>query len=271
MININNLISEYLGGLGFGEETAKLYGALVGKGPMTILEASRATEIERTALYRLIDELVAKGLIEEVLAHKSRRIQAVSPAKIKGLLENEKQRVEKLESGFGEFEKLIESMPQNHSTQVRYYRSISGIKQILWNEARAKGEVIGYTYRNLQEVVGQKYFEEYARELENNKVVSRDLRCDSFLASTDSPEFRRRHIDQSVWRYLPDSVMRLTHNLDVYNDVVAIYYWENDDVFGVEIENQKIADMQRSIFETLWKLAENYKLPEKYKRFERKS
>lgn len=268
---MNNLIGDYIQDLGFSEGTGALYAVLVEKGPLTILEASRATDIERTALYRLIDELIAKGLIEEVLAHKSRLIQAVSPARIKTIVESEKRRIEKLESWFGQFEKLIENMPQNNSTQVRYYRGTIGIKQILWNETKTKNGLIGYTYRNLQEVVGHKYFEEYAKELEKNKVVSRDLRCDSFLESTDSPAFVRRHIDQGVWRYLPDSVMHLTHNLDVYNDVVAIYYWQNGDVFGVEIQNQLIADMQRSIFETLWKLAESYKLPEKYKGFERKS
>lgn len=268
---MNILIDEYITKLGFSEDASRLYGALVEKGPLTILEASRATEIERTALYRLIDTLTAQGLIEEVLEHKSRKLQAVAPLKIKDILENEKRRVEKLENEFPEFEKLISSLPQNNSTQVRYYRAISGIKQILWNETKARGQVIGYTYRNLQEVVGHKYFEEYARELEKNKVITRDLRCDSFLESTDKPEFVRRHIDKSLWRYLPDNIMHLTHNLDVYNDVVTMYYWEDNDVWGVEIQNQKIADMQRSIFETLWGLAENYKLPEKYKRFERKS
>lgn len=268
---MNKLIDNYIQNLGFSPDAGKLYGELVTKGPMTILEASRATGIERTAIYRLIDELTARGLIEEVLEHKSRCLQAVSPDKIRDLLENEKRKVGKLESDFPEFEKLINSLPQNNSTQVRYYRGMAGIKQILWNETKANNGLIGYTYRNLQEVVGHKYFEEYAHELEKNKVVSRDLRCDSFLESTDSPEFVRRHIDKSVWRYLPDSVMKLTHNLDVYNDVVAIYYWQNNDVFGVEIQNQLIADMQRSIFETLWKLAENSKLPEKYKRFEKKS
>lgn len=268
---MNKMIVEYLIELGFSGAAARLYDSLVEKGPLTILEASRATEIERTALYRLIDDLTSRGLVEEVLEHKSRRLQAVTPQKIKDILDNEKRRVEKLENEFPEFEKLISSLPQNNSTQVRYYRGISGIKQILWNETKAKNELIGYTHRNLEEVVGHKYFEEYARELEKNKVVTRDLRCDSFLVSSDESGFVRRHIDKSVWRYLPDSVMHLTHNLDVYNGVVAMYYWQNEDVFGIEIENQMIAEMQRSIFETLWKLAENYKLPEKYKRFERKS
>ena len=61
--------------------------------------------------------------------------------------------------------------------------------------------------------------------------------------------------------------MKLSHNLDIYNNVVAIYYWENNDVFGVEIENEKVAETQRSIWNTMWKLAEKYKLPEKYKGF----
>lgn len=267
---MNKIISNYILELGFSEEAGALYGALVEKGPLTILEASRATGIERTALYRLIDDLTARGLIEELLEQKSRRIQAVSTHQIKDILESEKKRVEKLTNEFGELEKVIQSLPTNHSTQVRYYRGVAGIKQILWNETKARGQVIGYTYRNLQEVVGHKYFEEYAKELEKKGVVSRDLRCDSFLDSSDSPEFVRRHIDQSAWRYLPDSVMHLTHNLDVYNDIVTMYYWQNNDVFGIEIQNQLIADMQHSIFETLWKLAESYKLPEKYKRFERK-
>ena len=267
---MSKLIGEYLEKLGFSVESGVLYGALVAKGPLTILEASRATGIERTALYRLIDDLTSRGLVEEVLEHKSRRLQAVAPHKIWDMVESEKRRIEKLDNEFGEFEKMVQGLPQNNSTQVRYYRGIAGIKQILWNETKAKGGVVGYTYRNLEEVVGLPYFREWASALEKNKVVSRDLRSDSFLESSDSPAFVRIHIDQSVWRYLPDSVMHLTHNLDVYNDTMAIYYWEDSDVFGVEIQNQKIADMQRSMFETLWKLAENYKLPEKYKRFERK-
>jgi hypothetical protein len=72
------------------------------------------------------------------------------------------------------------------------------------------------------------------------------------------------HIDNDSWRYLPDSVLHLNHNMDIYDDTIAIYYWEENDVFGVEIQNQKIADTQRSIFELLWKLAKDYKLPKKY-------
>jgi len=262
-------IEEYLTKLGLTREEVTLYCALITKGPLTILEASRASQIERTRLYRLVEQLTERGILEEVLEQKSRRIKAVEPEKIKALVTQEVDKTRELEQNFSTFAASVASLTQIPSTQVRYFRGVSGIKQILWNETKGNGEVIGYTYRNLEEVVGKPYFEKYAQELEKNHVVSRDLRGDSFLESMDRPDFVRRHIDKSEWRYLPDSVMHVTHNLDVYNDVLAIYYWEDNDVFGVEIQNRRIADMQRSIFETLWKLSENYELPEKYRQFKR--
>jgi len=47
---MHKIIGEYLTRLGFDEGASRLYEALVAKGPLTILEASRATGIERTAL-----------------------------------------------------------------------------------------------------------------------------------------------------------------------------------------------------------------------------
>lgn len=257
---MSQLISEFIQELGFSEEAGALYASLAIKGPLTILETSRASGIERTAIYRIVDDLTARGLIEEVLGHKVKRLQAVSPQRIKDLLDKERQRVEKLEREYTGFEKLIQSLPPNHSTQVRYFRGVAGIKQILWNESKAKSEVVGYTYRNLVEVVGKVFFEDYARELEKNKVKMRDLRADAFMESAKSEGFVKRHIEDSGWRYLPDATMKLTHNLDVYDDVVVMYYWDDNDVWGVEIQNARMAEMQRSIFETLWRIAKKVKL-----------
>jgi sugar-specific transcriptional regulator TrmB len=140
---MNKLIGDYIVGLGFSQEAGKLYGALVEKGPLTILEASRASEVERTALYRLVEDLTAKGLIEEVLEHKSRRVRAVEPAKVKLLVEQEKKRVGELENSFTSFEAAVGQIPDLKSTQVRYYRGTAGIKQIMWNETKAKKELLG--------------------------------------------------------------------------------------------------------------------------------
>src|SRR3989339_517427 len=124
---MHKMIEEYLTKLGFDEGASRLYEVLVAKGPLTILEASRATGIERTALYRQIESLTARGLIEEVMEHKSKRVRAAEPEQIKLMLEQEKKRVGELEASFSTFEQEVTKLPEIKSTQVRYYRGIAGI------------------------------------------------------------------------------------------------------------------------------------------------
>lgn len=257
-------IVEFVQKLGFSVEAARVYQALAIRGPMSISELSRESGVERTALYRMMDELTAKGVIDELLAYKSRRYGAADPGKIELLVEQEKQRVRTLEAGFLPFAQAVGELSGKRATQTRYYRGAEGIRQILWNETKAKGPQVAYTYRNLEEVVGVPFFRKYAAEIDRRGIQLRDLRSDAFLESTDKPEFVKVHINNDAWRYLPDSVLRLNHNMDIYDDTISIYYWEENDVFGVEIQNQKIADTQRGIFEILWKQAKDYRLPKKY-------
>ncbi len=258
------IIENFVIELGFSEEAARLYTILAERGPLTLLEASRRTEMERTGLYRLVEKLVGEGLLERVMAHKSQKIAAVGLATIRRMVELRKKEASRLEIGLETFEQVVGGLSHQAETQVKYYKGVEGIKQILWNETKAKGEVLGYLYRNLQEVVGKAYFSEYARELEKNTVKLRDLRTESFLQSTRASGYRRDPIDGGYWRYIPEKILKVTHIMDIYDDVVAIYYWQDNDVFGVEIQNKQIAETQRSIFEALWGLAANYKLPKEY-------
>lgn len=254
-------IMEFVQKLGYSVEAARVYRTLAVRGPLTLSELSREAEIERTALYRQVPHWVAQGLLEELLAYKSHRYAAAEPTRMANRIMEEKKRVEELERELPVIESLVGEWAGKQRTKTRYYRGVEGIKQIMWNETRAKGELLGYTYRNMEEIAGVKFFKEWVVELEKQKIVSRDLRSDEFIASMKRPGYERVHIAKSSWRYLPDAVMKLSHNLDIYNNTIAIYYWGENDVFGVEIENEKIAETQRSIWQTMWGLAEKYEVP----------
>ena len=261
---MTNNIYEYIRQLGFSDEAAQVYQALATSGPLTLSELSRVSNVERTALYRMMPELTDKGLTTELLEHKSRRYAAADPAAIERLVAEERQRAAQLADGLPGFVAAVGALEGKRATKTRYYRGVAGIKQILWNQTNAKGEIVGYTYRNLEEVVGASFFREYGTTIDKRGLRIRDLRSDTFLKSTDLPDYVKIHIDNNQWRYLPDSVLHLNHNMDIYDDTLAIYYWEENDVFGVEIQNQKITDTQRAIFEVLWKVAKDYRLPKKY-------
>jgi len=59
---------------------------------------------------------------------------------------------------------------------------------------------------------------------------------------------------QYISRFIPEQMLRVNVQMDIYNDVVAQYSWHEGDVFGVEIYNAKTAHFQRQLFEIVWKL-----------------
>jgi hypothetical protein len=53
-------------------------------------------------------------------------------------------------------------------------------------------------------------------------------------------------------RYVSEKQFPIMNRMAIYDDVVAYQDWRGGEVFGIEIYNQMIADMQRNFFEMLW-------------------
>ena len=51
-----------------------------------------------------------------------------------------------------------------------------------------------------------------------------------------------------------EKIVKINQNIDLYNDTIAYSYWDENDIFGVEIQNQRVADMQKQIHDLLWKM-----------------
>ena len=46
----------------------------------------------------------------------------------------------------------------------------------------------------------------------------------------------------------------------MYNDTYAMYSYENNEIFGVEIINPKLAAMQKQIFDFMWRHSRRMKM-----------
>ncbi|MFA9289569.1 MAG: helix-turn-helix domain-containing protein, partial [Weeksellaceae bacterium] len=60
-------LNTFLSQLSFSDEEKAIYSALVTRGSMTILELSKAAGVNRTKIYRLLDDLKKRGIILEVV------------------------------------------------------------------------------------------------------------------------------------------------------------------------------------------------------------
>lgn len=250
------LCSQYLNELGFSSEESSIYLCLLERGPLSILHTSKFTGIERTKLYRMIDLLKDRGLIEEKLAFKSRVIKAVPIEKIEEMVDEKIKQSKNLQNNLENFKKEISQLQQNFSpTDVLYFRGSDGIRQMQWNTLRAKKKMVSYVSRAFQESVGQQFLEKYAEEWRKSGILYYELKSEHFESTID-PKKNLYPVDlgkKYFRKVVPKSVVDIAHNMDIYDDVVAMYYWKDGEIFGIEIHNKFMADMQRSVFEMIWK------------------
>lgn len=255
--NSYKIFERFLKPLGFTDEAIRLYISLTQSGAIPLLEASRLSGIERTRLYRITEDLEKKGLIERVIGHKRKLIKACEPDKIYLMIKDLKNETEKLEHNFNDLTKTVNSLFSGSPiTKVLYFNGRDGLRQMLWNQLNTKTEILAYSYRVLQEAAGVKFFDNWSEEFGLRKLKIRDLRGNEFLQSI--LPYKKVYVEGEMWRYIPPEVLDINYELDIYDNVLAIFNWYEGEVFGVEIHNQKVANMQRQIFETFWKIAKPY-------------
>jgi sugar-specific transcriptional regulator TrmB len=246
-------IRTYFLKLGLEPQIADLYLTLHAYGPQTISELSRNAKVERTRIYRLIDKLMASNLIE-VESHYKRGILKAAPIANLHILINQKE--QELQSLQDELELIEQVLARNSlsspATRVQFYRGPEGIRQIRWNQLRAKTECVGYSHRIVDEGAGQTFMHRWVEEFEQRGLRKKVLLNDEFVQSWRHRKPPGRRIKGVEYNYIAPSIFKIANVCDIYNDVTAYLQWKDGEVFGIEIYNQEIADAQRQFFALLW-------------------
>lgn len=125
---------EILADIGFTKNEAKIYISLLKSGESSIGDISKNTCIHRRSVYDVIDRLVEKGLVFEIITRKENRYKPVDPLKLIEIIE---ERSQKLRDHIPNLEKLRTDGPKIEASYV--YRGVEGYKNCL-REVLAEGE-----------------------------------------------------------------------------------------------------------------------------------
>jgi DNA-binding MarR family transcriptional regulator len=252
-------IKYYFERLGLETEIADLYTALHIYGAQTISELARTSNVERTRIYRLIDELEHSNLIE-IETHYRRKILKAAPITNLHILLTKKE--EELRSLRNELQDIDETLRRNSLTspltRVQFYRGPEGLKQMFWNQTKAKGESTSTLYQNMQNRTNETFFARWVERCNERGLGFRGIVSEHFIST--QKDWYATHTNERLknWaaRYVPDNTFKITHATTVYDDVVVYHNWLDGEVFGIEIYNHEIAGAQRQLFEMLWQQAE---------------
>lgn len=251
-------LHNFLESLGLTLEEVKVTSTLIENGNLTILEIARISGLNRTNVYRIVESLLKRGVVGQLVEQNTTIIKAPALNQIEDLVKIEEQKINSIKTYFPEVANLIsqsKSLSQP-GTEVLFYRGIEGIKQMVWNTLQAKDEVIGYTYSDLAEILGKDFMTKWKLEFSKRKLKFRDILNEDYLSNFKDLEFNPENFKT---RIISKTKLLINYQTDIYNNTVAYYNWHKGEIFGVEIHNNEISHMQRQLFEIIWNISEEIK------------
>ncbi len=251
-------LKDYFRRLGLEPDTADIYMTLRTFGPQNILRLSRNSGMERTRLYRLLDMLTANQLVELRTEYKKTIVTAAPLNNLHILLAAREQDLTHFKEELRVIENsLVTTTITSPNTRIQMYRGMDGLKQMLWNQTKASTEILSILQENMQNRTREKFFERWVEKSNERGMTNRGIIGDHFIKTQQ--DWYKTHTGERLanWeaRYVPSSVFNITHALTIYDNVVCYYNWQSNEIFGIEMYNQEIADGQRSFYNTLWNTA----------------
>lgn len=252
----DNQLLEALEEFGLNRLEAKIYLHLLDKQPKSILEIAKELHMPRTSVYDNSLKLSEKGLIQKIIKYKSQKFQAYPLKILQDVIDKQRSKADKLQEHLVNLEERLrqQSLPLAN-TEVRYYHGRQGFQQMMWNMLSVEGETIGYSVFGRVEVVGGAFIKRLQDEIVKRNIVDRVISTFKAYKAVDPSTYNERDTFQQT-RIVKEGTIHISGDTTIYNNIFAVCYWQHGEVVGIEIENAELVKTQKSIFETLWELAE---------------
>jgi sugar-specific transcriptional regulator TrmB len=259
---MNNSLQVKLSTFGLSPIESQIYLHLLGKQPQTVISLSKSLNIPRTSLYDNLSRLIEKGLVERIVKYKSQEFKAHPIDILESIIERKRTEIALLQKQFDQLKhQLTTPAVPATATQIRYYHGVSGIQQMMFNNLRAERSMFGYSTFGRQEIVGVKFMRQWNAGLIEKKIQDRVLVNPTELVlryvktDVDNADVNIQRQQYQSIRYLSEEQFYISGDISIYNDIMAVQYWEQGEIVGVEIENPEFIKTQKSIFEMLWQQA----------------
>lgn len=239
--------------LGLSQNAAVIYLLLVEHKELRVAEIVRLAKIPRSSVYESLRVLENLGFTETIIDHKFVRIKPYPVSVLKHKLKEQITEVEKVEKTI-----RLPDMAKSDMTVVRFYKGVSGARQIFWNTLSAKETVLVYSAFGRSKFVGESFYKDFVQEsietdIKEQVLINPTERALGLIKRDNGTSLARTNIKNI--RYLKEENLTIDGETFIYGNIYAQMRLDGVEISGFEIESADFVKMQRSIFNTLWKLA----------------
>jgi hypothetical protein len=204
-------------------------------------------------VYRILDKLNTLGLTTEKIDYSGNKFVANSPKELELLVIKKENELQTLKDSMPIILEQLSSIVDinKNDSKILYYKGIEGLKQITWNSLKAEKELLTMEIRDMDAFLDYGFCEKVRKEIVKRKLCIRTLGNQDVIKSWTKVE----ELVRNFWeiRYVAPEDLEIKFEVLLYNDVYCMYSYENDNIFCVEIYNEKLVKMQKQIFEFIWK------------------
>lgn len=235
---------------GFTEKEARVYLACLALGPSTVLKISRKADISRGSCYDLLEDMLDKGFVSKV--HQAKHI-IFAPVDPDMLLRHTEDNVRQLELALPELKGLFH---KHARPRVRYFEGLEGVKRVYMDTLTATTEILNYANSREIRIHWPDYDAEYVAQRFRKNIFLKGIAPNDAWGQEvqrDDPKSLRET------RLLPVNDFNFTNEISIYDNKVAITSFQNE-MIGILIESDAIADTQRDIFKMAWGFAQMHSM-----------
>lgn len=237
----NNTILE---NLGFSKDEASIYLKLLQGGKATVSEITRRTGIHRPTVYKVLPDLIEKGVVNVTPKGKQKMYTAESPQKLERILEEISR---KFKEEIGELNEVYSR--KDTRPLVTYGEGGKAITEVYSDVVHSlkKGDTYyRYSSSGVKDRKNEGYVPKDYREVRDRKGLERYIITNVPTSKTHSQRLGREI------KAVPPGFDLFEYNINViiYGSKVAIVDYNTETT--VTIESSKFAEFQKKVFQLLY-------------------
>jgi len=236
--------------LGLSLEEAKVYHALLQLGGAYVSAIAKRAEVHRVVCYKILDELVAKGLVSSFVKNGVKHFAIESPTI---LVRKEQERLERAEKLLPELLSITNALA--FKPKIQYYEGIEGMKNIFNETLSAKEEMLGYTnLAAIPKVIPDDFLRDYAKRKIARGIKTRMLSPHTPAALQYLQKYYPKGFDPNLVEilFVNPRQFHFEYEITIYGDKVAVLSLNPEERMGLIIESRIYAHTQRAVFQLAW-------------------
>lgn len=239
--------------LGLTTRDSRVYMALLKNGVSSIRGIADITSINRGSVYESIKDLTAAGLVSYQTSSVNKKYFAEQPSKILDIIKRRKEELDDLATiTTNILPSLSSELAYTPYSNIKFYEDHEGVAVILRDVLATTVQLEPKEYYAISSKVMRKYIYKKFPNFTKQRILK-----DIFVKVVAIGEGgKEADASARVWVKAEDGVQPSSYNLIYGNKFAMIALNDNMHPYGIVIEDDGVASMQKALFNQIWACSE---------------